>query len=158
MSTLPEPSAQNGYLLEHIKLLRHSLQRCTGRDLIDPTLQGIEAAKAIFTAPFMVVSHNTAADPIFNYANQTALALFEMTWSDFTSLPSRQSAERPNRTERARLLERVSTQGYIDDYAGIRISKTGQRFHLAHVTVWNLIDHQDCYQGQAAACNQWTYL
>ena len=150
MSTFPEPRAQNSYLAAHINLLCTSLKRLTGRDLIDPHLSDGDAAKAIFEAPFIVVSHDTAADPVFNYANQTALDLFEMTWAEFTSLPSRQSAEPPTQAERAQLLEQVLTQGYVDHYAGIRISKTGRRFRIQNVTVWNLMDNQDCYQGQAA--------
>ena len=139
-------------------MLRDSLQRCAKRDLIDSQLQGVEAAKAIFEAPFVVVSHDTAPDPIFNYANQVALTLFEMTWPEFTVLPSRQSAEPPNQSERARLLEQVSTQGYVDNYSGIRRSQSGKRFRIEQVTVWNLVDAQDCYQGQAAVYSQWTYL
>jgi hypothetical protein len=32
-----------------------------------------------FEAPIAVMSHGTAKEPIFNYANRTALNLFEMT-------------------------------------------------------------------------------
>lgn len=39
------------------------------------------------------MSHGLEVDPVFNYANQCALDLFEMTWEDFIKLPSRLSAE-----------------------------------------------------------------
>lgn len=155
--SFPEPSADNSYLVEHINLLCHSFQHYLGRDLIDPTLEAVAAAKAIYHAPFVVVSHNTAADPIFNYGNRAALDLFEMTWKEFTALPSRKSAEPPNREERARLLEAVSTQGFIADYSGVRISKSGRRFWIEQVIVWNLIA-QGSNAGQAAVFDQWTYL
>ena len=158
MSPFPEPNEQNLYLVEHVQLLRESLKRSVKRDLIDPTLPAVAAAQVIFEAPFVVVSHDTASDPIFNYANQTALTLFEMTWSEFTSLPSRQSAEPPNQAERAQLLGQVSTQGYVDGYSGVRWSKTGRRFRIEQVTIWNLVNPRGDYQGQAAIYSHWTYL
>lgn len=158
MSLLPEPSAANGYLVDHISLLRRSYRQLLHRDLLATDLEAAAAAQAIYTAPFVVVSHDTAADPIFNYANQTALNLFEMTWAEFTALPSRQSAEPPNREERDRLLATVTRQGYIDNYSGIRISKTGKRFWIQDVTVWNLSDRDGTYQGQAACYSHWQFL
>lgn len=158
MSLLPEPSAANSYLVDHIRLLRHSYRQLLHRDLLAADLEDEAAAQAIYTAPFVVVSHDTAADPIFNYANQTALNLFEMTWAEFTALPSRQSAEPPNREERDRLLATVTRQGYIDNYSGIRISKTGKRFWIQDVTVWNLSDRDGNYQGQAAFYSHWQFL
>ena len=178
---MPAPSDTNAYLAEHIQLLRHSFKQVVGQDFpIPPSLDStpnsaisepmvsdaanaVDAvnasfAKAIYHAPFVVVSHNTDADPIFNYGNQIALDLFEMTWDEFTVLPSRQSAELPNREERSRLLHAVTTQGYIRDYHGIRMSKTGKRFRIEDVIVWNLLDSQGNYHGQAAFYSKWTYL
>lgn len=158
MSKFPQPSEQNLYLVDHVNLLRQSLKHYTGRDLITAALSPVEAAKELYHAPFILVSHDTAPDPVFTYGNQAALNLFEMTWQEFTALPSRQSAELPNQAERSRLLEAVSTQGYIEDYAGIRISKGGKRFRIEQVTVWNLVDQAGQYAGQAAVYSHWTYL
>jgi hypothetical protein len=130
MTAFPEPSEQNFYLVDHVNLLCESFRQLLKRDLIDPTLNPTERAKAIYDAPFVVVSHDMAADPIFNYGNRAVLQLFEMNWQEFTSLPSRQSAEPPNREERAQLLKAVSTQGFIENYAGIRVSKGGRRFWM----------------------------
>lgn len=157
MAAFPEPSEQNLYLVGHVELLRASFRQLTGRDLTDPTLSPVEAAQEIYEAPFVVVSHDTTADPIFNYGNRIALQLFEMSWQEFTALPSRQSAEPPNREERAQLLKAVSTQGFIENYAGIRLSKAGRRFQIEQVTVWNLSAHSS-YLGQAAVYSQWKYL
>ena len=69
-----------------------SLVRATGIDL-SCGLTGVGLARALYEAPFALVSHNTDSDPRFNYANRTALTLFEMNWNEFTTLPSRMSAE-----------------------------------------------------------------
>lgn len=158
MSIFSTPSPANSYLVEHINLLRSSYKDLLGKDLLDSELTDVEIAKEIYTAPFVVVSHDTSPNPVFNYGNQAALQLFEMTWQEFTSLPSRQSAEPPNREERSRLLEAVATQGFIEDYSGIRISNSGKRFTIKQVKVWNLIDRDHCYYGQAAVYSHWDYL
>ena len=67
------------------------------------------------------------------------------------ALPSRLSAEAPDRAERQALLERVSARGFIDDYAGVRVRPTGERFRIESATVWNLIDEDGVRRGQAAA-------
>ena len=158
MPAFPEPDEQNLYLAEHVNVLRESFRYYLGRDLIDPTLSEVAAAREAFFAPFVLLSHGTAADPIFNYGNKTALALFEMSWQELTVLPSRKSAELPNRIERARLLNEVSSKGCIEDYSGVRISKSGKRFAIAQATVWNLIDKNGGYYGQAAVFCDWKYL
>ncbi len=157
MAAFSEPSEQNLYWVEHVNLLRKSFRQLIGRDLADSALSSVEAAKQIYCAPFVVVSHDTAADPIFNYGNRAAQQLFEMSWQELTTLPSRQSAEPPNREERARLLASVSMQGFIENCAGIRISKSGRRFRIEQVTVWNL-NVNGSYLGQAAVYSNWTYL
>ena len=81
-----------------------------------------------------------------------------MSWDEFTRTPSRLTAEAPNREERARLLNAVTTLGFIDDYSGIRISKTGRRFRIEQATVWNLLDERENYVGQAAMFSRWEFL
>ncbi len=77
-----------------------------------------------------MLSHNTKAEPIFNYANAKALDLFELSWEELITLPSRLSAESVNQEERATLLAQVTAHGFIDNYQGIRISSTGKRFKI----------------------------
>jgi hypothetical protein len=159
MSTLSPPSAENSYWVNHVNLLRESFYYFVGQDLIREAFpltdlgdgSDVTIARAVFYAPFVILSHNTEADPIFTYGNQAALNLFEMTWEELTALPSRLSAERPNQEDRSRLLEAVKTQGYISHYQGIRISKTGKRFMVDNATVWNLQTRDLRYCGQAAA-------
>ncbi|MEB3310495.1 MAG: MEKHLA domain-containing protein [Snowella sp.] len=157
--SFPEPCAENAYLAEHIHLMQESLRQSTKRDFTDCGLKiTANLAKDIYYAPFVVVSHNTDPDPIFNYANLTAQKLFEMTWQEFTALPSRQSAEPPNQDERAQLLETVATKGFCENYTGIRISKNQRRFYIQDALVWNLVDLAQKYYGQAAICHRWQYL
>ena len=158
MISFPEPSEGNSFLVEHVIILRNSLRHWTNRNLINFALDDVEAARYVFHAPFAIVSHDTALDPIFNYSNQTALKLFEMSWADFTSLKSRKSAESVNQEERAKLLLEVKANGFIDNYRGIRISQSGKRFLIERATVWNLLDQNGDYYGQAAMFSNWQYL
>lgn len=153
-----QPCENNCYLEKHISLLRSSYLKLTGLHLVDPQLSDFEAAEQIFNAPFAIVSHNTDPEPVFNYANRTAMTLFEMSWQEFTSMTSKSSAEPMNRKDRDRLLEQVRTKGFAQNYEGIRISKKGKRFIIKNVTVWNLIDEQGHYQGQGAIYDRWLYL
>ena len=104
------------------------------------------------------MSHGNEPDPILNYGNAAALALWELSWAELTRTPSRLTAEAPNRNERARLLEAVTRRGFIDDYSGVRISKTGRRFRIARATVWNLLTAAGQPCGQAAKFDQWEFL
>jgi hypothetical protein len=138
------------------RLLR-SFHHWTGRDLLPADSPGRQA-EALFHAPFVVVSHGTEPDPILNYGNETALALWEMPWETFTRTPSRLTAEPAGREARARLLEEVTRSGFIDRYEGIRISGRGRRFQIEKALVWNLLDEENHHCGQAAAFHQWRYL
>lgn len=150
------PSAD--WLERHVRLLRASHLRLTGRHLLAPELDDAQAVAALQAADFAVVSHGSETDPVFNYANTMALRLFEMSWDEFTALPSRFSAEPLRREERARLLKRVARHGYIDDYSGVRISSSGRRFHVENATVWNVLDEYGHAYGQAARLPAWRHL
>ena len=149
------PCPANCYQLDHAERLRNSFRALTGRHLIDPALSPEAAAEGLFHAPFVVLSHNTAPDPILTYGNLTALNLFALTWEELIQMPSRLTAEVPNRAERARLLAEVTARGFIDDYSGVRIARTGQRFLIEQATVWNLSDAERQLCGQAATFRTW---
>lgn len=121
-------------------------------------LSSAALGRALFEAPFALVSHGLESDPVFNYGNLTALRLFEMTWEEFTRLPSRMSAEPVHRDERQRLMDEVTRNGFIADYRGVRISKLGRRFYIEQATVWNLVDEAGVLKGQAAAFADWRFL
>ncbi|MDD5392694.1 MAG: MEKHLA domain-containing protein [Thiothrix sp.] len=145
-------------LTQHLRLLHTSFRHYLGRELGGLAWQGESTALALDQAPFVLLSHNTAADPVFTYGNKKALELFEMDWEALTHLPSRYSAEPLAREEREHLLQTVNRQGYIDHYAGVRISSTGRRFMIQNAIVWNLRNTQGNYCGQAAYFDNWQYL
>jgi hypothetical protein len=145
-------------LSAHLHLLHSSFRQHVGRDLAGLAWAGASTAVALDQAPFVLLSHNTAANPIFTYGNKKALEVFEMDWETLTQLPSRYSAEVLAQAEREHLLQTVNRQGYIDNYAGVRISSTGRRFLIRQAIVWNLRDAQGHYAGQAAYFDQWEYL
>jgi len=138
-----------------LNLIAESHCRLTGRALTAPVP---DQAQALWTAPRVVVAHGTEADPIFFFGNRAALDRFDVTLEDFTAMPSRLSAEPLLREERQTLLDRVTRDGFIDDYSGIRISATGRRFRIEQATVWNLIDEQGAVHGQAATFDRWVEL
>ena len=123
------PTEKNSFLVEHVVDMRNSYRQLLLKDLIPDIPSDAQFARHLFHAPFAVVSHDTASDPVFNYANLKALELFALCWQDFTCLPSRLSAEPVNQAERDRLLAEVTEKGYIDHYQGVRISSTGKLFN-----------------------------
>jgi len=145
-------------LLKHIENLLKSYLRWTGRELIPPASSPHKRAIMLFDQPFVVLSHGTQADPILNYGNKAALDLWELTWEEFTKMPSRLTAEPVNREDRDRLLEQVRQNGFIDTYSGVRITGSGRRFLIERGTVWNIVDEKDKYVGQAAMFNRWKYI
>ena len=138
-------------------LILCSYKKLLGKDLI--VVNETESiAEQLYNAPMVVLSHGTQDDPIFNFGSAMALERFELNWEELTKLASRYSAEAPNREERKRLLDRVNSDGYIDDYQGVRISSSGKRFLIRQATVWNLTNEKGDYLGQAAAFDQWEDL
>lgn len=152
------PSTENHYLIHHIKCVLKSYHHWTGKYFYGYRRATEEIAKEIYNAPFVLVSHGTQADPIFNYANLVSQKLWEMTWEEITSLPSKNSAEPESLEERQRLLDEVTQKGFIDNYSGIRISKTGRRFKVENAIVWNLLDSQNQPYGQAACFFKWEFI
>lgn len=138
------------------QLLLDSFSRWMGRELLPRIGSTEDQARALFSASFVVVSHGTEADPILNYGNQTALDLWELSWDQLTSTPSRLTAEPMNRDERARMLASAEAHGYFAGYRGVRISATGRRFLVEDATVWNVVDARGNRVGQAATFACWT--
>jgi len=149
---------QTPSVIEQTQTILRSLKHFTGRELMPGEPSAGALAEKVFHAPFVLVSHGTEADPILNYGNAMALTLWEMSWEELTRTPSRLTAEAPIREERAKLLAAVKQHGFIDNYAGIRISKNGRRFRIERATVWNLLTPGEQPCGQAAMFSQWEFL
>lgn len=144
-------------IIRHIQLVLQSYKHWTGNDLVNMSDSPEEIAQQIFEAPFALVSHGTEADPIFNYGNRKALTTWELSWEEFTKMPSRQSAEEVVQEERNRLLQETEAKGFCN-YSGVRISSTGKRFQIKNGIIWNLVDDQNQYCGQASIFSNTVWL
>lgn len=144
--------------VERSLLILDSYRHWLGEDLISREGSAAELARRLFLAPCVVVAHGREADPVLSYGNRCALDLWELTLAQFLATPSRMTAEPLHRDERDRLLQRTREQGYVDDYRGIRVSRTGRRFLIERATVWNLRDSRGELLGQAATFAEWTPL
>lgn len=149
------PGPSNQFHQDQVQLILDSYRHWTGEDLIFfPLPEADTLGETVYRAPFALVSHGTEVDPIFNYANRMALEAFGYSWEEWITLPSRFSAEAPNRAARQKLLDAVNQRGYSDGYQGIRIGRQG-RFEIRAAQVWNLLDSSGTARGQAACFSDW---
>ena len=161
----PESPWKTPQVLQHSQRLLESFHHWTGRSLLsnsaDLSVSSLEPLESLvqnlFEAPFVVVSHGTEADPIFNYGNRQALTLWELDWQSFTQMPSRQSATPVEREAREKFLVEAKQEGYIQNYRGIRTSSTGRQFWIENVILWNVLDDQQQLCGQAAMFAKWQF-
>jgi len=146
ISTLQTPAT-----IQLANLIVNSFKLVTKESLFETgSLSKTEIASKLFQFPFAVLAHNTLQDPVFIYGNVKALSTFEYSWEEFTTLPSRLSAETINQADRQKLLDEAKEKGFVTSYEGFRISKTGKRFYIKNVILWNLIDENGINHGQAA--------
>lgn len=136
----------------HSALLLDNHHTLVGTRLEPEGMSPTEAQRWLYEdAPFGVLAHDATADPVFFYANEFAQRAFGYDWAEFTTLPSRLSAGPQDRAERQALLEGVARDGFVSGYRGLRVAKSGLQFWIEDVTVWNLLDDDGSYLGQAAA-------
>jgi hypothetical protein len=145
-------------VIEWSRWLLESYRYWTGGDLFELPGDGETRARALFNAPLIVVSHGTEPDPILNYGNQAALALWDTTWERLVRTPSRLTAEAMEREERERMLEQAKSRGFFDGYRGVRISSTGRRFLVENAVIWTVLDGRGITVGQAASFSRWHWL
>jgi hypothetical protein len=162
---------KNSQVIQHSQRLLKSFQHWTGRSLLNNSTLNLSEnlsenlsaerleslAQDLFKAPFVVVSHGMEIDPIFNYGNRQALALWELDWKSFTQMLSRQSAAPVDQEAREKFLAEAKQKGYIRNYRGIRTSSTGKQFWIENVILWNVLDEQQQQCGQAATFAQWQF-
>ena len=131
-----------------------------------------EVAKALWEAPFPVLSHDTGesseetkdgeaapSGPVFVYANQAALDLFEADWDELIGTPSTKSAESVEdiQQDRSAALNKVLDKGFMDDYQGNRISFKGTKFKILKATLFNVEAPSGDRVGQAAVIKSWEF-
>jgi hypothetical protein len=137
------------------QLLANSYERLLKQPLVPASMSIEKAARWLYEeAPFGILAHDTSPDPRFVYGNHAAQRRFEYGWDEIVGLPSRLSADAPNREERQAFLELVARDGYVRGYRGIRVTKFGKRFWIENATVWQLYDDEGVHRGQAAMIPQ----
>ena len=142
-SPVYDPRFVEALLASHATLLRESL--------VPAHVRAAEACAWLYEhAPFAVLAHDTQADPHFVYANLHAQRCFERPWHEFVGMPSRLSAEAPDRAERAAALAQVAECGFTRDYHGVRVARSGRRFRIEDCALWNVRDASGARIGQAA--------
>ncbi|MBW4684630.1 MAG: MEKHLA domain-containing protein [Komarekiella atlantica HA4396-MV6] len=159
MTSIIEFPWQQEAILRHSQRLMSSFQHWTGDSLLNINASSPqEKAQTLFEAPFVLVSHGIESDPIFNYGNRKALELWELSWEEFITMPSRKSAEEVVQEERDRLLAEAATKGFISNYCGIRISGNGKRFYIEDTILWNVLNEENQHCGQAAFFSKWKFI
>lgn len=157
MNTTPLCEINFDFMLSQTELLTSSYKTLLGRNLVEgDTMENM--AEQIYNADFVVLSHDGAEDPCFNFANKKAQELFEFNWNEFQGMPSRLSAEADLREEREKMLAIATKQGFYEGYKGVRISKSGKRFFIDKCTIFNLLDEKGKKVGQAATFSHWDFL
>lgn len=147
---------QQDIIVRQSQLMMSSFERYSGRTLLN-TDSDTDIAQALFEAEFALVSHGIESDPIFNYGNRKALQLWELSWEEFTSMPSRKSAQEVVQEERNRLLVETTAKGF-SHYSGVRISSSRKHFYIEDGIIWNLLDNKNKYCGQAAMFSNYKFL
>lgn len=140
------------------RLLYTSYLQATGNSLVAEQPSDKFLAEALYRAPFVLLAHNTAEDPVFNYANMNAQLLWERYWNEFIRTPSRLSAEPVEQAQRKKMLDEAKQKGLLTSYEGVRISRSGKRFMIMNATIWNVVDDAGNYRGQATLFTEWEYL
>lgn len=145
-------------IVDWTQILLNSYSQLLGKELLNRSVTPEIQAQRLYEAPFVIVSHGTESDPVLNYGNKIALKLWEMDWQSFTVTPSRNTAEPMNQNARQQMLAQVQSKGFIQNYHGVRISRSGSRFAISNGTVWNLQDPMGQPCGQAATFDRWQFL
>jgi hypothetical protein len=135
-----QPAPDNDWQSDFVMRVVASFDRATGGDLVreaglDPNAIG----RSAWDGNFALLCHSNNA--ILTYANRFALALWEMDWPTMLVTPSQQTAPQgEDRETRAALLDEVARNGFIRNYTGRRVSRTGKLFLIENATVWTLFD------------------
>ncbi len=131
--------------------LLNSYRHWAGEELVEAAGEDDAArAAALFAAPFAVLAHDTAPDPLCVYANAAALAAFELTPEQAAAFPTSRTVEPAARAERGAALARAEAAGLVTGYRGIRVSSTGRSFAIRDGRIWAVRDDDGRRAGLAA--------
>jgi hypothetical protein len=140
------------YDLAFVKALISSYGAALSGPLVPANVAPADAAAWLYAeAGFALLAHDTREDPLFVYANLEAQRHFESSWQELVGMPSRLSAEAPERGERAAMLAQVTQHGFTRNYRGLRVARSGRRFWIEHGIIWNVRGPDGEPWGQAAS-------
>lgn len=146
-----EPPLLAPYGVAFIEALLAAHEALLAEPLIPAGVPAPDAVVWLYGTPELaVVAHDTQADPCFVYANRAAQRCFERPWAELVGMPSRLSAEAPERAERAAMLQQVARHGFLRGYRGLRVAASGRRFWIEEGTIWNVLHADGTPWGQAA--------
>ena len=94
-----------------------------------------------------IASHDI--NGFFNYLNKSALSLFKVTKDQVIGRSTTMTAPKSEQKQRNELLNQVNSNGFIDNYKGIRVTSDGELFQIEDATIWNVIDKNSHKIGQA---------
>jgi len=159
-------------IVTHVKYVDASLRKLTGRGVcermnidLDPTTK--EASSDVSTCSssddvyraickndqYVLITHGTQADPIYNFGNVACLTAFHRAYDDLITMPSRLCVVHKSQDEvlRNELMTKVTNDGFVEGaYRGYRIRGDGKFIKLTNAVVWNCYGDDGVYIGQAA--------
>ena len=116
------------------------------------------AAQELFAASSPVLAHDGSSDPKLVYCNAAALRLWDRPWAEMVGMPSRLTAAKQERKERANALQSAQQCDAYQGYRGIRINRQGRQFEINNARIWTLWDEQGRRCGQAASFSSWWWI
>jgi hypothetical protein len=143
-----EIGGRNTY--SHVSMLDESLRKLTGKGVCermeildnsaDPStiMDSREAVynKICLNDRFVLISHGTEDNPIYNFVNVAGLEAFVRTWDNF-KIPSRESVVLQSKDEalRIELMNKVTNTGFVEGATGIRVRGDGKYIRLVDAVV-----------------------
>ena len=131
----PSPIWYSDLMVNHASNLIKSYFHVTGgKELVPMRIlenDPAEAAKLLFFLPDrVVVSHGNQKDldgPVLNYGNSAALKRWGASWEELTNMPSKYTAETVEQSARAEFMRKVTDDGVVENYSGVRIALNKSR-------------------------------
>ena len=131
---------------DHVSILDNSLRKLTGKGIrerigLDEKENGDIYKDFCMDERFVIVSHGTEDDPIYNFSNVAGMEAFVRSWDEFIELPSRLSVVLQTKDEESRiqLMRKVTDDGFVEGASGIRVRGDGQFIKLVDAVVRDLL-------------------
>lgn len=135
---------------EWLRCVSDSLEQYYGKSLYDEL--SVSGPGAIHNNErYVVISHGTQDDPVYNYGNKAGLLFFGYPEHEFVQLPSRYSAPSGAlRQDRSQIVQHVLDHGWTIIDEAIRQNKARESFRVRRILYFNVNDDDGKRIGQAA--------